>query len=67
MNVAHSGGHIITQVGLACSLLGAALTFIILLSMKKQTQPASFVLASNMGTSGWSSDFAWALGVCNAL
>jgi len=38
-----------------------------LLGLKKQTQPASFITQSGLGTSGWGGGTAWMMGIGNAL
>jgi choline transport protein len=39
----------------------------IVLAMKGETQPASFITKSGLGTSGWSDSTAWLLGITNAM
>ncbi|KAK5943822.1 hypothetical protein PMZ80_003103 [Knufia obscura] len=67
ISLAHKFEHTVTQFGLGCSILGAAITFIVLLSMKGETRSASEVFGHSAGTSGWNHDTAWVLGICNSL
>ncbi|KAL2052038.1 hypothetical protein ABVK25_007730 [Lepraria finkii] len=57
----------ITQATLFLSVSGFVLVFILLLALKQQTQPASFITESGLGTSGWSDGTAWMIGIGNAL
>lgn len=57
----------ITQATLFLSVSGFVVVFILLLALKKQTQPASFITESGLGTSGWSDGTAWMIGIGNAL
>ncbi|KAL2040341.1 hypothetical protein N7G274_006784 [Stereocaulon virgatum] len=57
----------ITQATLFLSVSGFVIVFILLLALKKQTRPASFITESGLGTSGWSDGTAWMIGIGNAL
>ncbi|KAI9718467.1 MAG: hypothetical protein M1828_006712 [Chrysothrix sp. TS-e1954] len=57
----------ITQATLILSVSGFVVIFCMLLGLKKQTQPASFITQSGLGKSGWNMGTAWMLGVGNAL
>lgn len=57
----------ITQATLFLSVSGFIVLFCMLLGLKKQTQPASFISKSGLGTSGWSDGTAWMMGIGNAL
>ncbi|RAL04575.1 choline transporter [Aspergillus ibericus CBS 121593] len=65
--VAPSKIHWTVQTALFLSLTGMVLVFIITLSMCRQKQPASFLLQSGYGISGWNDGTAWMLGVMNAM
>ncbi|KAL8969325.1 MAG: hypothetical protein Q9183_002054, partial [Haloplaca sp. 2 TL-2023] len=56
-----------TQATLFFSVTGFFIVFCMLLGLKKQTQPNSFITQSGLGTSGWSPGTAWVLGIGNAL
>lgn len=49
------------------SLSGFLAWFIIILAMKQNTNDGSFILQSDLGTSGWGQGTAWALGITNAM
>ena len=55
------------QATLYLSLIGCVLWFIVVLAMKGEPQPASFITRSGLGTSGWSDSTAWLLGISNAM
>lgn len=55
------------QATLYASLVGFTLTFIIVLAMAKQHEPASWITRAHLGTSGWSDGTAWLLGISNAM
>lgn len=55
------------QVTLYASLIGMVVSFVIVLAMRKQVQPGSFITQSHLGTSGWSDGTAWLLGIVNAM
>ena len=57
----------LTQATLFFSVTGFFIVFCMLLGLKKQTQPNSFITESGLGTSGWSPGTAWVLAVGNAL
>lgn len=57
----------ITQMTLFLSVSGFVVVFCVLLGLKEQTQPASFITQRGLGTSGWGEGTAWMLGVGNAL
>ncbi len=57
----------ITQATLFLSVSGFVVIFCMLLVLKKQTQPGSFITGSGLGTSGWNDGTAWMMGVGNAL
>ena len=57
----------ITQTTLLLSVTGFIVLFCMILGLKKQTQPASFIIRSGLGTSGWSNGTAWMMGIGNAL
>lgn len=57
----------ITQATLFLSVSGFVVIFCMLLGLKKQTQPGSFITRSGLGTSGWSDGTAWMIGIGNAL
>ncbi|KAI4244147.1 MAG: hypothetical protein L6R40_003131 [Gallowayella cf. fulva] len=57
----------ITQATLFLSVSGFIVIFCMLLGLKKQTQPGSFLTQSGLGTSGWSTGTAWVMGIGNAL
>ena len=54
-------------ITLYLSLIGMVLMFITVLAMRKQTQPASYIVKSHLGTSGWPDGTAWVLGITNAM
>ncbi|KAL8856519.1 MAG: hypothetical protein Q9178_006834 [Gyalolechia marmorata] len=56
-----------TQATLFLSVSGFIVVFCMLLGLKKQTQPGSFITQSGLGRSGWSTGTAWVMGVGNAL
>lgn len=58
---------VITQATLLLSVSGFIVIFGLSLGLKKQTQPASFITASKLGKSGWSTGTAWMLSTGNAL
>ncbi|KAJ5820639.1 hypothetical protein N7474_006230 [Penicillium riverlandense] len=49
------------------SLSGFLAWFIIILAMRQHTNDGSYVVKSDMGTSGWGQGTAWALGITNAM
>lgn len=49
------------------SLSGFLAWFIILLAMRQHTNNGSYVMKSDVGTSGWGQGTAWALGITNAM
>ncbi|KAF2120327.1 amino acid/polyamine transporter I [Lophiotrema nucula] len=55
------------QATLYMSLVGCVLWFVVILAMKGETQPASFITRPGLGTSGWSDSTAWLLGISNAM
>lgn len=57
----------ITQATLLLSVTGFIVLFCMILGLEKQTQPASFIIRSGLGTSGWSDGTAWMMGIGNAL
>ena len=59
--------NVTVQITLFLSLVGAFLTFVIVLAMRQQEEPGSFIVESNLGRSGWSSGTAWTLGITNAM
>lgn len=59
--------HLTVQATLFLSLIGAFVTFVIVLAMRQQEQPASFITRSGLGSSGWGSGTAWVLGITNAM
>ncbi|KAI4235165.1 MAG: hypothetical protein LQ349_003345 [Xanthoria aureola] len=56
-----------TQLTLFLSVSGFIVVFCMVLGLKKETQPGSFITQSGLGTSGWSTGTAWVMGVGNAL
>ncbi|KAL9632290.1 MAG: hypothetical protein Q9204_003856 [Flavoplaca sp. TL-2023a] len=56
-----------TQATLFLSVSGFIVVFCMLLGLKKQTQPGSFLTQSGLGSSGWSTGTAWVMGIGNAL
>ncbi|KAG9232017.1 amino acid/polyamine transporter I [Amylocarpus encephaloides] len=57
----------ITTLSLWLSLLGCLVNFTVLLAMKKHTNPSSYIVQSNLGTSGWGQGVAWVLGIMNSM
>ncbi|KAF5641399.1 choline transporter [Fusarium sp. NRRL 52700] len=57
----------ITTGSMYLSLGGFVAWFVVLLATKSRTNDASFVLASDQGSSGWNSGTAWILGITNAM
>ncbi|KAI1628725.1 amino acid/polyamine transporter I [Exophiala viscosa] len=49
------------------TIIGFAVWFIVLLAMKKESNPGSLMTESGLGSSGWSSGTAWMLGISNAM
>ncbi|SLM35972.1 choline transport protein [Lasallia pustulata] len=56
----------ILQASLAFSVTGLIIIFCLLLALRKQSQPLSFLLITN-GTSGWGIGAAWMLGLGNSM
>ncbi|KAG6986464.1 choline transport protein [Physcia stellaris] len=57
----------IVQIGVAFSVTGLVLVFYLVLALRKQSRPLSYVMSSFHGTSGWSIWPAWVLGVTNSM
>ncbi|KAI4120184.1 MAG: hypothetical protein LQ345_000140 [Seirophora villosa] len=57
----------ITRAALFLAVTGFFVVFGLVLGLRRQTQPASFITQSGLGTSGWNAGTAWVLGVGNAL
>lgn len=57
----------ISQTCLHISVLGFFVKFIVILAMKKHTQPGSFLVENGLGASGWGMGTAWVLGITNAM
>ena len=57
----------IAQTTLYLSVLGFITCFTVIVSMKKHTQPVSYIVKPNLGTSGWGQGTAWVLGISNAM
>ena len=54
--------------GLAvATIILSVLTFVVVLAMRQQEQPASFIVKSHLGKSGWNDGTAWVLGITNAM
>ncbi|KAK6371625.1 hypothetical protein LTS17_008877 [Exophiala oligosperma] len=65
--LAPSKVSVTVQVTLFLSLIGMVLMFIIVLAMRQQVQPASWITQGGLGTSGWNDGTAWLLGITNAM
>ncbi|OKL56695.1 hypothetical protein UA08_08017 [Talaromyces atroroseus] len=57
----------IAQITMYLSVIGFFANFIVLVVMKKHTNPGSYIVQSGLGSSGWSAGTAWALGVTNSM
>ena len=57
----------ILQASLAFSVTGFVTVFGLVLAMRKQSQPFSFVLWPQAGTSGWATGPAWVMGISNSM
>lgn len=55
------------QATLYLSVSGFVVIFVLLLALKKHTQPGSFITRPGVGSSGWNPGTAWMLGVGNML
>ena len=49
------------------SVTGLLIVFCLVLALRQQAQPLSFLSQSNVGTSGWSLGPAWIMGVGNSM
>ncbi|KAF7548700.1 hypothetical protein G7Z17_g6886 [Cylindrodendrum hubeiense] len=58
---------IVVQTSLFLSLIGMALTLFVTTGMHDHTNEGSFLVQSNLGTSGWDSGTAWMLGITNCM
>ncbi|KAL4873647.1 hypothetical protein BDV12DRAFT_207489 [Aspergillus spectabilis] len=58
---------IFTQCTLYLSLAAYLVFFIVTLAMHNEVQPASFLLESGQGTSGWNEGTAWVLAISNSM
>ncbi|KAK7398128.1 hypothetical protein QQX98_012492 [Neonectria punicea] len=58
---------IVVQGSLFLSLIGMALTLFVATGMHKHTNDGSYLVQSNLGTSGWDSGTAWLLGITNCM
>ncbi|KAL9016756.1 MAG: hypothetical protein Q9185_005930 [Variospora sp. 1 TL-2023] len=57
----------ITRAALFLAVSGFFVVFGLVLGLRRQTQPASFITQPGLGTSGWNAGTAWVLGVGNAM
>ncbi|OHE91443.1 hypothetical protein CORC01_13262 [Colletotrichum orchidophilum] len=58
---------LIVQTSLYSSLIGFFIVLLVSAGMHKHTMPASFIVHSGLGSSGWSPSVAWILGITNAM
>lgn len=58
---------LITTMSLWLSLIGFAVNFLVLVSMKKHNNPWSYITEPHLGTSGWGEGTAWVLGSINSM
>ena len=57
----------IVQASLACSITGLIVIFSLVLSLRKQSQPLSYITDPRLGRSGWGIGPAWLLGITNSM
>ena len=57
----------ILQATLAFSVTGFLILFCLVLALRQQAQPLSFLTESQVGTSGWNLGPAWIMGVGNSM
>ena len=57
----------IVQVSLAFSVTGLIIIFCLVLLLRKQSQPLSFITNPGPGSSGWGIGPAWLLGITNSM
>ena len=57
----------IVQISLAFSVTGLIIIFVLVLALRKQSQPLSYITAPGPGSSGWGIGPAWLLGVTNSM
>lgn len=57
----------IVQISLAFSVTGLILVFCLVLALRKQSRPLSYVTIPLQGNSGWSIWPAWMLGITNSM
>ena len=57
----------ILKASLAFSVTGVALVFCLILTLRKQNQPFTFITAPYAGTSGWNTGVSWIMGVGNSM
>ncbi|KPM37242.1 hypothetical protein AK830_g9303 [Neonectria ditissima] len=58
---------VVVQISLFLSLVGMALTLFVTTGLHKHTNEGSYLVQSNLGTSGWNSGTAWLLGITNCM
>ncbi|MCJ1378825.1 hypothetical protein MMC17_001924 [Xylographa soralifera] len=57
----------ILKASLAFSVTGIAIVFCLVLTLRKQSQPFTFITSPYAGTSGWNTGVSWMMGVGNSM
>ena len=57
----------ILKASLLFSVAGFSMIFILVLILRKYSQPLSFITSAHLGTSGWSLGPGWMMGVGNSM
>ena len=55
------------QASFTLSLIGFLVVFGLVVALRQQTQPVSFITTPRIGTSGWGIGVAWTMGISNAM
>lgn len=57
----------LVQTALVISAIGMILILFVPVGMHQHVNRSSYLVESNLGTSGWNSGTAWILGICNCM
>ena len=57
----------IVEVSLAFSIVGLVIVFCLVLALRRQSQPLSYITNPRPGRSGWSLGPAWLMGITNSM